>query len=261
MKNDYQHSPDQLALFNNLTDDDLVSNNPNMISLSQYHKRQHYLLNYYTKDYSPPSWTDNDNIFPGNIPSNPLTHIEWASTINSFGNEGDILEFGVACGGTIRDIAAINLDRRVHGFDHFLGLEQTQKEIPEYTGWYEGAFKLGGPEYRQTYEQVIEDLSQFDNISLIVEDVHKLEDPSEYEISKICAVHIDLDIYEPTVSAFKFIDKCDWNQIYMRFDDWHGHEPDYDQHERLACKQWLEEKKYKYELLRNGNHGELIVSR
>ena len=62
-------------------------------------------------------------------------------------------------------------------------------------------------------------------------------------------------------NAFKFINKCDWNQIYMRFDDWHGHEPDYDQHERLACKEWLEEKKYKYELLRNGNHGELIVSR
>ena len=261
MKNDYQHSPDQLALFNNLTDDDLVNNNPNMISLSQYHKRQHYLLNYYTKDYSPPSWKDNDNIFPGNIPSNPLTHIEWASTINSFGNEGDILEFGVACGGTIRDIAAINPDRRVHGFDHFLGLEQTRQFTPEYAGWHEGAFKLGGPEYRQTYQQVIDDLSQFDNISLIVEDVHKLEDPSEYEISKICAVHIDLDIYEPTVSAFKFIDKCDWNQIYMRFDDWHGHEPDYDQHERLACKEWIDKNGYSYQILRNGMHGEVVVSR
>jgi len=261
MKNDYNYSADQLALFQNLKDEDLVNKNPNMLSLSLYHKRQHFLMNYYTQGHNPKSWSDNDNIFPGEYPINPLTHIEWASTIKSFDDGGDVLEFGVACGGTIRDIAAINSDKRIHGFDHFQGLEQTRQFTPEYAGWHEGAFKLGGPEYRQTYQQVIDDLSQFDNISLIVEDVHKLEDPSEYEISKICAVHIDLDIYEPTVSAFKFIDKCDWNQIYMRFDDWHGHEPDYDQHERLACKEWIDKNGYSYQILRNGMHGEVVVSR
>ena len=41
-----------------------------------------------------------------------------------------------------------------------------------------------------------------------------------------------------------FVDKCEWDEIYMRFDDWHGHEPDYDFHERQACKEWIE---------RNGN--------
>ena len=47
----------------------------------------------------------------------------------------------------------------------------------------------------------------------------------------------------------------------MRFDDWHGHEPDYDAHERLACKEWLDKNNYKFELLRNGLHGEMIVTR
>ena len=47
----------------------------------------------------------------------------------------------------------------------------------------------------------------------------------------------------------------------MRFDDWHGHEPDYDFHERLACKEWIEKNNYEFEVLRNGLHGEMIVKR
>ena len=79
-------------------------------------------------------------------------------------------------------------------------------------------------------------------------------------IGKICAVHIDVDIYEPTVSSLKFVDKCEWNKIYMRFDDWHGHEPDYDSHERLACKEWIEKNNYTFELLRNGCAIYLFIS-
>ena len=44
----------------------------------------------------------------------------------------------------------------------------------------------------------------------------------------------------------------------LQIDDWHGHEPDYDQHERLACKEWLDKNNFKYELLRNGLHGEMV---
>ena len=91
--------------------------------------------------------------------------------------------------------------------------------------------------------------------------MHALDDPSSYGITKISAVHIDVDIYEPTVSSLNFIDKCEWDEIYMRFDDWHGHEPDYDQHERLACKEWIDRNGYKVNVMRNGLHGELIVSR
>ena len=76
-----------------------------------------------------------------------------------------------------RDFAFINPTKRWHGFDHFEGLEQTQQFIPSYAGWHEGAFALDGPEYRQTYDEVIDDLSQFDNISLIVEDIHDLTEP------------------------------------------------------------------------------------
>ena len=262
MKFDIDHStPYFMEIFQNVSDDDMTGGSEAIKVISEYHKKNHYLLNTGALEYDPPSWSEEDNVFPSDAPVHSMTHIEWAAILKSMNLEGDVLEFGVACGGTIRDIAFINPDKRIHGFDHFQGLEQTSQFIPDYAGWHEGAFCLNGPEYSQTYERVIEDLSQWGNIGIVVEDVHKLTEPEEFEIGKICAVHIDVDIYEPTVSSLKFVDKCEWDKIYMRFDDWHGHEPDYDAHERLACKEWIEKNNYTFELLRNGLHGEMIVSR
>ncbi len=253
------------SIFAGRTPDELIDNKPSMKGLSLYHKRNHFLLNLgASTEYTPPSWVEEDNIFPGGAPTNPMSHIEFAATIRHFdpdNSKGDILEFGVACAGTIRDIAPINYEKTVYGFDHFKGLEQTKQETPDYAGWHQGAFKLEGDEYKQSYEEVVEDCSQFPNITLIVKDVHCLDEPHEYGIKKISAVHIDVDIYEPTVSSLAFVDKCEWDEIYMRFDDWHGHEPDYDHHERKACKEWIDKNGYDVKVLRNGLHGELIVSR
>jgi len=260
-KFDVQHSD---ASFQHLSSDDLVDSVAAMDILSTYHKRNHYLLNDGAKGYDPPSWIDVDNIFSDEAPVHPMTHLEWAALIRNFDSDntkGDILEFGVACAGTIRDIAPINSDKTVYGFDHFKGLEQTKQETPDYAGWYKGAFRLEGSEYRQTYDRVVEDCAQFPNITLVVQDIHELNEPSDYGITKISAVHIDVDIYEPTVSSLNFVDKCEWDEIYMRFDDWHGHEPDYDQHERLACKEWIDRNGYGVNVMRNGLHGELIVTR
>lgn len=243
---------------------DLIDNKEYMISLSEYHKRFYYLLdngrnNDGAKSYNPPSWSNEDNIFSGDQLSRagyPFNHVEWAAKLKDFNMDGDVLEFGVCSGGTIRDIANINPDKQVFGFEHFQGLEQTEKSFPDYSGWHKGAFKEPIPK-----EQVIENLNQFSNVTLIIKDIHDLEDPSAYGIKKICAAHIDVDIYEPTVSAFNFIDKCEWNKLYIRFDDWHGHEPDYDQHERLACKEWIDKNGYKFDLMFNGLSGEMMIYR
>ena len=266
MKFDIDHStPYYRSIFDNMPEDYMVDSIKEMKVLSTYHKKNHFLLNYGAKnEYKPPSWSDTDNIFPLNAPTHPMTHIEWASYISAFDKDntkGDVLEFGVACAGTIRDIAFINPEKTIFGFDHFQGLEQTKQQTPDYAGWHQGAFRLGGSEYRQTYDQVIEDCSQFPNITLVVKDIHELDDPSAYGIKKISAVHIDVDIYEPTVSALNFVDKCEWDSIYMRFDDWHGHEPDYDFHERQACREWIDKNGYFINVMRNGLHGEAIVSK
>ena len=218
--------------------------------------------------YYPPSFSEIDNIFPETQKRNQsserdtssytLCHLEYADKIKDLSGEGDILEFGVCSGGTIIPIAQANPERSVFGFDHFEGLEKTSQPTPDYSGWESGAFRIGDPKYvwiPQTVGDVIQKCSVAPNITLIVEDVHKLKEPSSYGISKIAAVHIDLDIYEPTVSALKFIDKCEWDDIYFRFDDWHGHEPDYDYHERKAFKEWLDLHGYKYEIYEDGLNG------
>jgi hypothetical protein len=221
--------------------------------------------------YTPQSFSEKDNIF-SESPSRTdrdtsnyaLTHIEFAEKIKDLAGEGDIIEFGVCSGGTILPIGKANPDRKVFGFDHFKGLEQSSQPTPEYSGWVFGAFRAGDPNNTwcpRTIEEVIQKCSESPNIKIFVEDVHEMKEPSDYGISKIGAVHIDLDIYEPTVSAFKFLDKCDWDEIYFRFDDWHGHEPDYDHHERKAFKEWLDLHGYKFEIYEDGLTGGVKVWR
>ncbi len=174
------------------------------------------------------------------------------------------MEFGVGAGKSMRCIAKYNPTRKVFTFDHFQGLEQTEKNIPDGSGWVEGAFGLGDPTFPhwpQNVQEFRELIKDDPNIILHVEDIHQLKDPIDYQIGKICAVNIDVDIYEPCISALKFVDKCIWNKILLRFDDWHGHEPAYDQHERLACWEWLKKNQCKFAILENGSASCLIVVR
>lgn len=212
--------------------------------------------------YSPQSFSEVDNVFPelprknnSDTSKYALTHLEFAEKIKDLAGDGDIIEFGVCSGGTIVPIGKANPDRKVFGFDHFKGLEKTTQPTPGYAGWSEGAFRVGDPNYGWipgSVEDVINKCAESPNIKIFVEDIHEMKEPSEYGITKIGAVHIDLDIYEPTVSAFKFIDKCEWDEIYFRFDDWHGYEPDYDHHERKAFREWLDAHKYRYEIYEDG---------
>lgn len=179
---------------------------------------------------------------------------------------GDILEFGCRCGFSALDLARENPHRTVFTFDHFKGLEQSKQPIPPNSGWVKGAFVLGigdSGRYKEprTIDEVKQVIGQEKNIVLNVEDIHLLKDPSEYNISKIVAVNIDVDIYEPTVSSLNFVDKCIWNTLYIRFDDWHGHEPEYDFHERLACQEWILKNNYKFSVLENGSASCLIINR
>ena len=61
---------------------------------------------------------------------------------------------------------------------------------------------------------------------------------------------MDLDLYEGTVDGLKFINKCDWERIVIRFDDWGlvgiGIKSDVDEHEKAAFYEWISETKYKY---------------
>ena len=211
----------------------------------------------------------------GNVNTSGIDYNAYSRLINnpdfeeSFPNiSGDIVEFGTCTGNSAAVLAEYNRDKIVFTIDHFQGLEETKQGIPQgpgyYSGWEKGAFRLGdpkNPKVPKTLEEVMKKLKPYPNITLIIADIHELKDPSHYNIGKIGYVNIDVDIYEPTVSSLKFTDRCEWNEIFIRFDDWHGHNPLFDKHERTAFKEWIEEKGYEYTILFGGDMGGVVVKR
>ena len=156
-------------------------------------------------------------------------------------NEGCILEFGTGSGRSTGRIAS-GTSRTIHTYDGFSGLPKTEKGVPEGTGWEEGALFFD--------EQVTRNyLAGHPHVN-----VHKcltfdLKEPIEYGITKISAVNMDLDLYEGTVDALQFADKCEWDQLLIRFDDWGHYEgiqikEQVDAHEKAAFYEWLAETGY-----------------
>lgn len=213
----------------------------------------------------PDQFKEIDNIFPEFTNAETCTIQKFAQKIKDL-DAGDILEFGVASAQTTIEIARNNLNRKLFAYDHFLGLEQSSKPLPPHywNVWNKGAFRVGDPDnpwIPNTVADVFKKLEPYSNVRLNVEDVHELKEPSEYGIGKVVAVNIDVDIYEPTVSCLKFLDKCEWDRLYIRFDDWHGHDPQFDHHERLAAREWLDSTGYKFDIPENGHAGGMIVWR
>ena len=178
---------------------------------------------------------------------------------------GDVLEFGTFTGNSSIHLAQTMPNHKIYTIDHFLGLEQTNKA--RVSDWYEGAFALGRPEYMdqnsipKSVEELKQKISPYKNLQLIESDVHKLEHHDNYGIGQIGLVNIDVDIYEPTVSSLEFLTKCKWERIFIRFDDWHGDEPEFYEHERLAFAEWVTKYGYQYQITHGGYIGGVIVSR
>ena len=180
---------------------------------------------------------------------------------------GDVIEFGTFTGGSTKTLAGQFPDKTIYTIDHFQGLEQTNKNVPNDSDWIERAFALDNPLYinnsnvPKSIDEVRERFNDHDNIKMIISDVHELTVPSDYGISKIAICNLDVDIYEPAVSALEFLSKCEWSEVFIRFDDWHGGESEYDQHERLAFIEWIEKYKYKFDITHGGYIGGVYVKR
>lgn len=157
-------------------------------------------------------------------------------------NDGCILEFGTGSGRSTYRIAS-QIDRTIHTYDGFSGLPKTEKVVPRGTGWEEGALFFDEQVTRKLLEPhthvTVHKCMTFD-----------LKEPVDYGITKICGANMDLDLYEGTVDALQFIDKCEWETLIIRFDDW-GHHNDgiqikeeVDAHEKAAFYEWLNETGY-----------------
>ena len=169
---------------------------------------------------------------------------EFCEIIKENPENGDVLEFGTGGGQSAAYISTnINDNRKVFTFDSFQGLPETKKGIPKGTGWEKGAY----------YHDV-------NNVKTLLKDcptifVHKLwswelTEPVDYNIDKIIAASIDFDLYEGTLDALNFINKCSWNSLLLRFDDWgcHPHQvaAEVDAHEKAAFFDWIKQTNYNY---------------
>ena len=171
---------------------------------------------------------------------------EFCELINQSNESGDILEFGTGGGGS-SDLIAKKVDksRKIFTFDGFQGLPNTTKVIPRGTGWVKGAYFYNEDETRNS-------LKHHPNIIIEKAMIWELKNPIEYGIDKIVGANMDLDLYEGTLDGLRFISKCSWNTLYLRFDDWGCYlfqvAAEVDAHEKAAFFDWIKETNYQYEI-------------
>lgn len=166
---------------------------------------------------------------------------------------GQVIEFGTATGDSTEQInILLQQTRKITTIDGFIGLPKTNKPLPQGANWEEGNINYD-------VSVATNRLEKYNNITIIKSLTSDLKHPNHYEISKVAGVNIDTDLYEGAFEGLKFIDKCDWKQIIVRFDDWgalpHLIEEEIAQHEQAAFYDFIKETKYDFKFLNNCNDG------
>lgn len=176
---------------------------------------------------------------------------------------GDIIEFGTREGDSTVVIAEEYKLGNIFTIDGFEGLPGTAHGTLSNNVWREGAFKADK-------DTVIKRLSEFPNVKVIASWISDLKNPSEYGIGKVVGANIDVDIYESTLDSLLYLDKCVWDEVVVRFDDWDYHtmQDEVKKHNQAAFADYIrmhnfydDEIKYTYELLYHGGimeNGNLI---
>jgi hypothetical protein len=161
---------------------------------------------------------------------------------------GDILEFGTGSGDSTRTISTRTIGKKIITFDGFVGLPKTEKGIPKETGWDEGNLKFD-------YNNTILKLSKYEKVKIYKCMSWELTEPSDYGIDEVSSVNFDFDLYEGTLDALRFVQKCKWEKILFRFDDWGAYHfqvaEEVDKHEKAAFYDWINETNYSFRELKN----------
>jgi len=131
-------------------------------------------------------------------------------TVNSL--QGDMAELGSYKGGSAKLLAkAIGHSRVLHVFDTFEGIpeeltdpqkDRIMEDHPHLNINWAGGFYKGG-EWATPYAEVKSFLSDCPSVVLhkgLVPDVLK-----EVEDTTFCFIHLDMDIYQPTLDALEFL--------------------------------------------------------
>ena len=148
------------------------------------------------------------------------------------GKHTNIIEFGTDRGGTLTTISKfIKKDSNIYSIDSFgFHADEIKKNVSKYDEHYHGKYKPFTKETRFkdfNHMQMTENLNNIlanknSKLETIVGYFPNLSKDSMNKISnlKFSFVHLDFDLYQPTIDSFNFIkDRVEKNAIIL-FDDY-----------------------------------------
>lgn len=150
--------------------------------------------------------------------------------------DGLILEFGVASGFTINQIARAVEGRKVYGFDSFDGLpEDWRPDVP-------------ADSFRQSALPVVEP-----NVELVVGMfADTLPDFLEKHGEPVAFIHIDCDLYSSTKCVLDHLKDRMQDGTIIAFDEIRSYQG-FEEHEYKAFNEFLQETGYNWQCI--GQHG------
>ena len=173
--------------------------------------------------------------------------------------EGDILEFGVYTGRSLvllshfheefkKTIHGVNTPKRnVIGLDSFKGLMKNSHER-----WKEGAFKINHSYHPTiakgelvTTDKVTAFFGACDLPAPIIIDGYFNEAGVTEAVNKVCKkvalIHIDCDLYDSTVHAFKLVKEKIQDGCIILFDDWFNFKASKNEGEQKAFYDFIQQ--------------------
>jgi len=161
---------------------------------------------------------------------------------------GVILEFGVFEGNSINYFSSRLPDKEFIGFDSFLGLEESWKNVNV------GYFNVNGrmPEVSP-------------NVRLIEgwfeDSLPKFIDESKRALENLVMIHLDADTYKPTKTVLNLLNPYVKPGLIILFDEFMGY-VGFQNHEFRAFLEYVEEYKIEFEWLAyNRGNGEQVAVR
>jgi len=148
--------------------------------------------------------------------------------------EGDLFEFGVFSGKSIKEMLNHTKDRKIYGFDSFFGLpEDWRKEFKK------GMFSTNGK---------CPDIND-DRVSFVTGLFHKsLPHFLINYTGEVALIHIDCDVYSSTKTVLRFMKKHIKSGVVIVFDEFITYDG-FHLHEIKAWLEFAEENNIVYEYL------------
>ena len=171
---------------------------------------------------------------------------------------GDILEFGVYTGKTLATFTYLNQlrpdlkfsDRRVVGFDWFKGLKGGTEKHPR---WSDDSCTINKDPTNPVANiatpvtpELVSNLFKYFELDKPLLEIGDYKEilPSIIGIDKkynsVALVHIDCDLYEPTIAILKSIEPILQDGTMILFDDWFHYKANIQKGEARAFYEWLE---------------------